>query len=168
MITIMATPHMHPRGPSRFCSCFVDNPDSEYHGLQICQAIGAQPVTLHGRLERGDWLTSRWEQLEPHEQPRPPRRLYRLAPGNTAAALALLERANANGFQPQMRAPRSRPGDTVKQSRAVDSRLSLRPESREPLTPPVAIHAVDASPTFPRPSIAGQSPGTNWSRHGTH
>lgn len=77
---------------------FLDNPDREFYGLEVCAAIGAASGTLHptlARLEGQNWLTSRWEDLDAGEEGRPRRRYYRLVPDNAAVARAALERAEA-------------------------------------------------------------------------
>lgn len=90
---------------------FADEPEREFDGVQVSNALGVLLGTLVAslyRLELGGWLTSRWEEREPDEQHLPRRRLYQLAPGTTAAARALLARAQAGRRRPWW-LPRSRP-----------------------------------------------------------
>jgi DNA-binding PadR family transcriptional regulator len=65
----------------------------EMYGLEICQAAGLPPGTIHpilARFEGIGWLESRFEDVDPHEAGRPRRRYYRLTEkGAQAAPIAL-------------------------------------------------------------------------------
>lgn len=99
------------RQTRRVLAFFADEPEREFDGLQVSNALGVLLGTLTislYRLEYGGWLTSRWEEREPDEPDLPRRRLYRLAPGRTGAARAVLARAQAGPRRPWW-LPRSRP-----------------------------------------------------------
>jgi DNA-binding PadR family transcriptional regulator len=55
--------------------------DTERYGLQLMQDTGLPSGTLYPilvRLERAGWVASRWEEVDPAAEGRPPRRYYRL------------------------------------------------------------------------------------------
>ena len=55
--------------------------DTEVYGLELARAAGLPSGTVHpilARLEGLGWVTSRWEDVDPVEAGRPPRRYYRL------------------------------------------------------------------------------------------
>lgn len=79
-------------------AAFLDDPDREMYGLEICAAAGLPSGTIHpilARFEGIGWLQSRWEDIDPHEQGRPRRRYYRLTPNGAEQARAALARAQA-------------------------------------------------------------------------
>ena len=54
---------------------------TEVYGLELARAAGLPSGTVHpilARLEGLGWVTSRWEDVDPVEAGRPPRRYYRL------------------------------------------------------------------------------------------
>ena len=54
-------------------------PDAELYGLELARAAGLPTGTVHpilARLEGVGWVTSRWEDVDPSEAGRPPRRYY--------------------------------------------------------------------------------------------
>ena len=60
---------------------FLHDPDAERYGLEIAESAGLASGTIHpilARLEGAGWLTSHWEDVDPHEMGRPARRYYRL------------------------------------------------------------------------------------------
>lgn len=69
------------------------DPGKEKYGLELAEETGlltgtAYPILL--RLEQEGWVTPRWENIDPHEEKRPPRRYYALtASGATQASAAL-------------------------------------------------------------------------------
>jgi len=74
----------------------LDQPAKEMYGLEICQKAGLPSGTIHpilARLEKAEWLESRWEEISPHEEGRPRRRYYRLSPGGAVRARVALARA---------------------------------------------------------------------------
>jgi PadR family transcriptional regulator PadR len=65
------------------------DPDREYYGLELSEETGLQPGTAYPillRLEREGWVTSRWEDIDPHAEKRPARRYYRLTASGAAEA----------------------------------------------------------------------------------
>jgi PadR family transcriptional regulator, regulatory protein PadR len=73
------------------------NPTHEMYGLQICDAAGLPSGTIHpilARLERVEWLESRWEDVDPSDEGRPRRRYYRLSPEGAEKAKAALRAAS--------------------------------------------------------------------------
>jgi PadR family transcriptional regulator PadR len=71
------------------------DPVRELYGLELSQETGLLPGTAYPillRLENEGWVTSRWENIDPHAEKRPPRRYYRLTPtGATQASAALAD-----------------------------------------------------------------------------
>jgi PadR family transcriptional regulator, regulatory protein PadR len=69
------------------------DPGSEMYGLELSEETGLQPGTAYPillRLEDEGWVTSRWEDIDPHAEKRPARRYYRLtASGAVQASTAL-------------------------------------------------------------------------------
>lgn len=60
----------------------IDATDREVYGLEVCQLAELPTGTVHpilARLERAGWLTSRWEEIDVHEEGRPRRRYYQLS-----------------------------------------------------------------------------------------
>jgi DNA-binding PadR family transcriptional regulator len=70
----------------------LSDPGREYYGLELSEETGLQPGTAYPillRLEHEGWVTSRWEDIDPHAEKRPPRRYYQLtASGATDASVA--------------------------------------------------------------------------------
>jgi PadR family transcriptional regulator PadR len=69
------------------------DPSRELYGLELSEETGLLPGTAYPillRLENEGWVTSRWEDIDPHAEKRPARRYYRLtASGATQASAAL-------------------------------------------------------------------------------
>jgi DNA-binding PadR family transcriptional regulator len=60
---------------------FLAEPEREIYGLEIAAHTGLLPGTTYPilvRLERADWVTSRWENIDPHDEQRPRRRYYKM------------------------------------------------------------------------------------------
>lgn len=74
-------------------SAFLAGPADEHYGLKIAEAAELPGGTIYPiliRLEQCGWLLSRWEEIDPAEEGRPPRRYYRLSErGAQAAAVAM-------------------------------------------------------------------------------
>jgi DNA-binding PadR family transcriptional regulator len=73
----------------------LEDPARELYGLEICASAGLRSGTIHpilARLEKIEWLESRWEDADPHEEGRPRRRYYRLSPDGAQRARAALAR----------------------------------------------------------------------------
>jgi PadR family transcriptional regulator, regulatory protein PadR len=74
----------------------LDQPQRELYGIEIGDAAGLRSGTVHpilARLEGYGWLVSRWEDVDPSAEGRPPRRYYRLTAQGAQAARAALARA---------------------------------------------------------------------------
>src|SRR4051794_27099752 len=74
---------------------FLAAPESEIYGLEIAAHTGLLPGTTYPilvRLERADWVTSRWETIDPHDEQRPRRRYYKLTPHGAELARQELAR----------------------------------------------------------------------------
>jgi PadR family transcriptional regulator PadR len=57
------------------------DPCAEWWGAKIAAAAGLKSGSMYPalmRMERFGWLESRWEEIDPREEGRPRRRLYRL------------------------------------------------------------------------------------------
>src|SRR3982750_3826193 len=77
----------------------LERPTHEFYGLEICKASGLASGTIHpilSRLEQAGWLTSRWEDIDPHEEGRPRRRFYSLSPEGAERARDALARRTAS------------------------------------------------------------------------
>ena len=74
---------------------FLEDPQRELYGLELCQAAELPSGTVHpilARLEGLGWLESRWEDIDPRDEGRPQRRYYRLTgDGVSRARLALAQ-----------------------------------------------------------------------------
>lgn len=59
----------------------MDRSSDQLHGYELMQVTGLASGTLYPilmRFERDGWLTSSWEEADPHEKGRPRRRLYKI------------------------------------------------------------------------------------------
>ncbi|WP_230466181.1 PadR family transcriptional regulator [[Actinomadura] parvosata] len=59
----------------------LEDPTREMYGLEICQAAGLAPGTIHpilARFEGLGWLESHFEDIDPRKAGRPRRRYYRV------------------------------------------------------------------------------------------
>lgn len=80
----------------RVLEALLEDPTRENYGLEIGEAAGLRSGTVHpilARLEGCHWLTSRWEDIDPSAEGRPPRRYYKLTAEGAQAARAALARA---------------------------------------------------------------------------
>jgi|SRR3954451_9096327 PadR family transcriptional regulator PadR len=71
--------------------------DRELYGAEIGERAGLRSGTVHpilARLERAGWLASRWEDVDPQAEGRPPRRYYRLTADGVPAVRTALARAH--------------------------------------------------------------------------
>jgi DNA-binding PadR family transcriptional regulator len=69
----------------------LQNPSREMYGLELSEETGLLPGTAYPillRLENEGWLVSRWEDIDPHVEKRPPRRYYRFTAGGAQQASA--------------------------------------------------------------------------------
>jgi DNA-binding PadR family transcriptional regulator len=84
------------------------DPAVELYGFQIAGVAGLATGTVHpilARLERVEWLESRWEDIDPSAEGRPARRYYRLTTDGAEQAQAALARA----YRPRRGATSPRP-----------------------------------------------------------
>lgn len=75
----------------------LSDPGREFYGAEIGEAAGLPSGTVHpmlARLERVDWVSSRWEDVDPSEAGRPARRYYRLTAAGADQARAALARVS--------------------------------------------------------------------------
>jgi PadR family transcriptional regulator PadR len=80
-------------------STLMQDPDGRHYGYQISKWSGVRsgvlyPI-LHRMLDEG-WVTDGWEQIDPSEKKRPPRRYYRLTDVGRAEAERRLSRKTMN------------------------------------------------------------------------
>jgi DNA-binding PadR family transcriptional regulator len=97
-------------------STMIDEPDSEWYGLDLSRRSGLKPGTIYPLLERllnAGWLVRSWEAIDPTVEGRPRRRIYRLTPAGDDAARWALDEHLAS-----LRVPPS------------DRRATLRPKTR--------------------------------------
>jgi PadR family transcriptional regulator, regulatory protein PadR len=67
----------------------LHEPGRELYGLELVDETGLQPGTAYPillRLEDEGWVTSRWEDIDPHAEKRPARRYYQLTAGGAVRA----------------------------------------------------------------------------------
>ena len=67
------------------------DPGRELYGLELADETGLLPGTAYPillRLENEGWVTSRWEDIDPRAEKRPPRRYYRLTAAGAPQASA--------------------------------------------------------------------------------
>ena len=90
----------------RVVAALLADASAERYGLQLMQATGLPSGTLYPiliRLERAGWVVSRWEQVDPAVEGRPPRRYYRLSSEGEIEArreVALMQRQMARAMRP--------------------------------------------------------------------
>ena len=80
----------------RVLEALLADPEREQYGFAIGEAADLRSGTVHpilARLEGLGWLASRWEEIDPQVEGRPPRRYYRLTAEGVQAAEAALARA---------------------------------------------------------------------------
>jgi DNA-binding PadR family transcriptional regulator len=88
----------------------LEEPTAELYGLEIGAAAGLPSGTVHpilARLEHRGWLESRWEDIDPRAEGRPPRRYYRL----TGAGVQNARDALARAYRPAANRLRLRPAE---------------------------------------------------------
>jgi hypothetical protein len=78
---------------AKVLSAFCADPGADRYGLDLMRATGHPSGTLYPillRLQRAGWVRARWEEVDPVEAGRPPRRYYRLtADGLVSARMEL-------------------------------------------------------------------------------
>jgi PadR family transcriptional regulator PadR len=83
-------------GPAlRMLKIFIEHPSKEFSGAEIFKVTGIGSGTLYpilARLEQARWLESKWEKIDPSEEGRPRRHLYKITGhGQNCARQALAE-----------------------------------------------------------------------------
>jgi PadR family transcriptional regulator PadR len=84
----------------------LQDPERELYGIEMGELAGLRSGTVHpilARLEGVGWLTSRWEDIDPQVEGRPPRRYYRLTAEGLLAARAALAKAHRPSAVRQLR-----------------------------------------------------------------
>jgi len=74
----------------------LEDPTAELYGVEIGAVAGLPSGTVHpilARLENRGWVESRWEDIDPRVEGRPPRRYYRLTGAGVESAREALARA---------------------------------------------------------------------------
>jgi PadR family transcriptional regulator, regulatory protein PadR len=72
----------------------LEDPTREWYGFELCKAAELKSGTVYpslARLERAEWLTSEWEDVDPSTAGRPRRRIYRLTGTGELAARSAVE-----------------------------------------------------------------------------
>ena len=67
----------------------LERPVDEWYGLELVERVELKTGTIYPalvRLEQAGWLTSHWEDVNPSEEGRPRRRLYRMTGEGQARA----------------------------------------------------------------------------------
>lgn len=70
-------------------AALLEEPSAERYGLDLMRATGQPSGTIYPiliRLQRAGWVESNWENVDPSQEGRPPRRYYRLTPDAVPAA----------------------------------------------------------------------------------
>src|SRR5262249_8322630 len=95
--------------PTQFVlRALLADPQGELYGVEVGDAAGLPSGTVHpilARLEGLRWVQSRWEDIDPKMEGRPPRRYYRL----TAARAQYARTAPAQAYQSKRRVRSPRP-----------------------------------------------------------
>jgi PadR family transcriptional regulator PadR len=69
--------------------CFIEDVDADRYGMDLMRDSGLASGSLYpilARLEAADWVTARWEDIDPEVAGRPARRYYRLTPDGIVSA----------------------------------------------------------------------------------
>jgi DNA-binding PadR family transcriptional regulator len=88
----------------RLLRVMLDAPTEEHYGLELAEAAGLPVGSIYpilSRLERAEWITGAWEDIDPAREGRRPRRYYRLtALGVRSARRAVEEVRTFFGIKP--------------------------------------------------------------------
>jgi DNA-binding PadR family transcriptional regulator len=77
----------------RILVVLLEDPTSKRYGLELCKRVGLRSGSVYPllmRLEQQGWLTSDWEQADPHREKRPRRRFYQLTSLGERGARAMV------------------------------------------------------------------------------
>lgn len=80
---------------------FIEKPQENLSGAEISRATRIRSGTLYpllARFESAGWLTSEWEAIDPKEEGRPRRRLYKLTALGQSAALEKMQEYQIGGL----------------------------------------------------------------------
>src|SRR5512142_2657181 len=91
----------------------LERPTHELYGLEICAKAGLPSGTIHpirARLEKAEWLESRWEEADPREMGRPRRRYYRFSPDGAERERIALSRVSKSAAALRRLRPGMSPG----------------------------------------------------------
>ncbi len=80
----------------RILAVLLEDPAAKHYGLELCKAAGMRSGSVYPllmRLEQQGWLSSDWEQADPHKEKRPRRRFYQLTSLGERGARAMLHDA---------------------------------------------------------------------------
>jgi PadR family transcriptional regulator, regulatory protein PadR len=95
----------------------LTDPAAEWYGFDLADRTKIKTGTLYpilARLEGVGWLRSHWENVDPHRQHRPRRRLYALTPNGWAAAQhEVADQLARLAPSPRSLAPKRRPAPKV-------------------------------------------------------
>ena len=92
----------------RLLEVLAYDPNAEQWGLALAKAAGIHSPTIYralARLEAARWVTSSPEEIDPAQEGRPRRRLYRLTPDGVHEATRLLADHAGKNLTPVARAP---------------------------------------------------------------
>jgi DNA-binding PadR family transcriptional regulator len=87
----------------------LDQPSQEHYGLELASRAGLPAGTIYpilARLERAEWVTSAWEEVDPVAAGRPVRRYYQL----TSKGIQLTQNALQDAYESLSVPPRPSPG----------------------------------------------------------
>ncbi|HEY1177945.1 MAG TPA: helix-turn-helix transcriptional regulator [Phytomonospora sp.] len=74
---------------AKVLAAFLADPTVDRYGLDLMGDTGLPSGTLYPilvRLQRAEWVTAEWEDIDPEAAGRPARRYYRLTPDGLASA----------------------------------------------------------------------------------
>lgn len=90
----------------RVLGAMLEDPIAWHYGLRLAKDAKIASGTIYpmlARLERAEWLESKWEKAGPDNEGRPRRRLYRLTGAGERAATEQLEEIVRLGRRVQRR-----------------------------------------------------------------
>ena len=97
----------------KILTTLAGDPEKEWYGLELSKRVGLQPGTIYpifDRFLKAGWVERRWEDIDPTEEGRPKRRLYRLTRVGEVAAREAIEEHLAPLQQQAAVAPKPRLG----------------------------------------------------------
>jgi PadR family transcriptional regulator, regulatory protein PadR len=85
----------------RVLEVFIENINTPLYGLELARETGLKSGTLYPtliRLERNEWLTAEWEDIDPKLEGRSPRRYYRMTEQGASQAKQVIRENKTKGF----------------------------------------------------------------------